>query len=106
MVALAAIVLAPFCAGLHQRAGAFDMYLLWNILSLAIAVAGLAYAVNAFKQTMAKDTGDELMQKIAKAVQDGAKAFLYAEYKWLAVFVVVAFVLLRPPFTQMLLPEN
>ena len=94
MVALAAIVLAPFCAGLHQRAGAFDMYLLWNILSLAIAVAGLAYAVNAFKQIMAKDTGDELMQKIAKAVQDGAKAFLYAEYKWLAVFVVVAFVLL------------
>lgn len=70
------------------------MYLVWNLLSLAIAAAGLAYAVNAFKQIMAKDAGDDLMQKIAKAVQDGAKAFLYAEYKWLAVFVAVAFVLL------------
>jgi len=70
------------------------MYLVWNILSLVIAAAGLAYAVNAFKQIMAKDAGDDLMQKIAKAVQDGAKAFLYAEYKWLAVFVAVVFVLL------------
>lgn len=70
------------------------MYLVWNILSLVIAAAGLAYAVNAFKQIMAKDAGDDLMQKIAKAVQDGAKAFLYAEYKWLAVFVAIVFVLL------------
>ncbi len=70
------------------------MYLVWNLLSLVIAAAGLAYAVNAYKQIMAKDPGDDLMQKIAKSVQDGAKAFLYAEYKWLAVFVVVVFVLL------------
>ena len=70
------------------------MYLVWNLISLAIAAAGLAYAVNSFKQIMAKDAGDDLMQKIAKSVQDGAKAFLYAEYKWLAVFVAVAFVLL------------
>ncbi|MFT4513603.1 MAG: K(+)-stimulated pyrophosphate-energized sodium pump [Planctomycetota bacterium] len=70
------------------------MYLVWNLISLAIAAAGLAYAINAFKQIMAKDPGDDLMQKIAKAVQDGAKAFLFAEYKWLAVFVAVAFVLL------------
>ncbi|MGK0157131.1 MAG: K(+)-stimulated pyrophosphate-energized sodium pump, partial [Neolewinella sp.] len=70
------------------------MYLVWNLISLAIAAAGLAYAINAFKQIMAKDAGDDLMQKIAKLVQDGAKAFLFAEYKWLAVFVAVAFVLL------------
>ena len=70
------------------------MYLVWNLLSLVIAAAGLAYAVNAYKQIMAKDPGDDLMQKISKAVQDGAKAFLFAEYKWLAVFVVVVFVLL------------
>jgi K(+)-stimulated pyrophosphate-energized sodium pump len=70
------------------------MYLVWNLISLAIAAAGLAYAIKSFKQIMAKDAGDDLMQKIAKSVQDGAKAFLYAEYKWLAVFVAVAFVLL------------
>ncbi|MEZ6037139.1 MAG: sodium-translocating pyrophosphatase [Planctomycetota bacterium] len=70
------------------------MYALWNIISLVIALGGLAYAVNAFKQIQAKDPGDEVMQKIAKAVQDGGKAFLHAEYKWLAVFVVIAFVLI------------
>jgi K(+)-stimulated pyrophosphate-energized sodium pump len=32
------------------------------------------------------------MQKIALAVQEGGRAFLHAEYKWLAVFVVVVFV--------------
>jgi len=68
------------------------MYYLWNILSLVIAIAGIAYAVSLFKQIMAKDAGDEKMQKIAAAVQQGGRAFLHAEYKWLAVFVGVVFV--------------
>jgi K(+)-stimulated pyrophosphate-energized sodium pump len=70
------------------------MYYLWNILSLAIAIASVAFAVNLFKQIMLKDAGDERMQKIAAAVQQGGRAFLHAEYKWLAVFVFVVFVAL------------
>ncbi|MBL8734666.1 MAG: sodium-translocating pyrophosphatase [Planctomycetes bacterium] len=69
-------------------------YYLWNVLSLVIAAGAIFYAFTLFKQIMLKDPGDELMQKIAKAVQDGGKAFLHAEYKWLAVFVVVVFVLI------------
>ncbi len=69
-------------------------YVLWNVLSLAIAVAGIAYAVSLFKQIMLKDAGDEKMQKIAAAVQQGGRAFLHAEYKWLAVFVGVVFLLI------------
>jgi K(+)-stimulated pyrophosphate-energized sodium pump len=67
-------------------------YYLWNILSLVIAVAGIAYAVSLFKQIMLKDPGDEKMQKIAAAVQQGGRAFLHAEYRWLAVFVAVVFI--------------
>jgi K(+)-stimulated pyrophosphate-energized sodium pump len=67
------------------------MYLFWNILSLVIAVASIAYAVNLFQQIMRKDPGDAKMQKIAEAVQEGGRAFLHAEYKWLAVFVTVVF---------------
>ncbi|MCU0865110.1 MAG: sodium-translocating pyrophosphatase [Planctomycetes bacterium] len=67
------------------------MYLFWNILSLAIAVASIVYAVNLFQQIMRKDPGDAKMQKIAEAVQQGGRAFLHAEYKWLAVFVTVVF---------------
>ncbi|MFO0312312.1 MAG: sodium-translocating pyrophosphatase [Planctomycetota bacterium] len=70
------------------------MYALWNILSLVIAAAGMLYAYSLFQQIMRKDAGDETMQKIARAVQEGGRAFLHAEYKWLAVFVVVVFVAL------------
>jgi K(+)-stimulated pyrophosphate-energized sodium pump len=67
------------------------MYLFWNVLSLVIAVASIGYAVNLFQQIMRKDPGDAKMQKIAEAVQQGGRAFLHAEYKWLAVFVAVVF---------------
>ena len=70
------------------------MFIIWNVLSIVIAAAGLAYAVNAFKQIQSKDPGDELMQKIAKAIQDGGKAFLHAEYKYLSLFVAAVFVAL------------
>ena len=70
------------------------MYVFWNVLSLAIGIASIFYAVNLFQQIMRKDPGDEVMQKIARAVQEGGRAFLHAEYKWLAVFVVAVFVLL------------
>ena len=70
------------------------MYLFWNFLSLAIAVASIFYAVSLFKQIMLKDQGDAVMQKIALAVQKGGRAFLHAEYRYIAVFVVVVFVLL------------
>ncbi|MBL8753267.1 MAG: sodium-translocating pyrophosphatase [Planctomycetes bacterium] len=70
------------------------MYYLWNILSLLVGAAAIWYAVQLFKQIMQKDAGDERMQKIARAVQEGGRAFLHAEYRWLAVFVGVVFVAL------------
>jgi K(+)-stimulated pyrophosphate-energized sodium pump len=53
------------------------------------AVLALIFAVLTFTKIMAKDPGDQKMQDISKLVQEGAAAFLRAEYKWLAVFVVV-----------------
>ncbi|MBX3462021.1 MAG: sodium-translocating pyrophosphatase [Planctomycetes bacterium] len=70
------------------------MYVFWNLLSLAIAGAGIAFAIHVFRQIMLRDQGDERMQKIALAVQQGGRAFLHAEYKVLAIFVAVVFVLL------------
>ena len=70
--------------------------MLWTftILALLIAIASVGYAVKLFQGIMEKDQGDEKMQKIAKAIQDGAKAFLHAEYKWLGIFVGVVFLLM------------
>ncbi len=53
------------------------------------AVVALIFAVLTFMKIMSKDAGDQKMQDISKLVQEGAAAFLRAEYKWLAIFVVV-----------------
>ncbi len=66
-------------------------YHFWLLLTVVVAALALFYAVTAFKQIMAKDAGDAKMQEIARAVQEGGRAFLHAEYKWLAIFVVVVF---------------
>ncbi|MBK8095666.1 MAG: sodium-translocating pyrophosphatase [Planctomycetes bacterium] len=71
-----------------------SLYETWNIISLLLAVGSIVFAVQLFKQIMLKDPGDEVMQKIARAIQEGGKAFLHAEYRWLMVFVGVAFVAL------------
>jgi K(+)-stimulated pyrophosphate-energized sodium pump len=58
-------------------------------LAAGASVLALVFAFVTFGRIMAANPGDEKMQKISKLVQEGAAAFLKAEYKWLAVFVVV-----------------
>jgi len=53
------------------------------------AIVALIFAVITFSKIMRKDAGDQKMQDISKLVQEGAAAFLRAEYKWLAIFVAV-----------------
>lgn len=62
-----------------------------NFLLIAIgtAAAALVFAIIKFGAIMKQDAGTQKMQDISKMVQDGAAAFLKAEYKWLALFVVV-----------------
>jgi len=62
-----------------------------NIVYIAAGTAllGLVFAVVKYFAIMRQDAGTEKMQAISKLVQDGAAAFLNAEYRWLLVFVVV-----------------
>ena len=64
------------------------------VISLVIGVGAVLYAYSLYRSIMQEDPGNEKMQKIAKAIQHGARAFLHAEYKWLAVFVGGVFVLM------------
>jgi K(+)-stimulated pyrophosphate-energized sodium pump len=59
------------------------------LISIVAAVLALVYAVVRYFAIMKRDDGNEVMQDIAKQIQDGAAAFLKAEYTWLAVFVAV-----------------
>ncbi|MFT6363302.1 MAG: K(+)-stimulated pyrophosphate-energized sodium pump, partial [Planctomycetota bacterium] len=58
-------------------------------ISIVAAIAALIFAVVRYFSIMKRDDGNEVMRDIAKQIQDGAAAFLKAEYTWLAVFVVI-----------------
>ncbi|MDX1907461.1 MAG: sodium-translocating pyrophosphatase [Bacteroidia bacterium] len=51
---------------------------------------GLAYMAVLFQWVRRQDAGESLMQQIANSIEVGAMAFLRAEYRVLAVFVVIA----------------
>ena len=58
-------------------------------LPLAGGIAALVMALVVFRNVMAAPAGNERMAELARAIQEGAKAFLVTEYKLLAIFVVV-----------------
>ena len=58
------------------------------------AILGLLYAIVASKQVFAAPTGNAEMQRIAAAIQEGAKAYLNRQYSTIAmVGVVIAAIL-------------
>jgi K(+)-stimulated pyrophosphate-energized sodium pump len=60
----------------------------------AMGIAGLLYTLIKFNWVSKQDAGNDRMKEIAQYIQEGAMAFLRAEYKILMYFVVVAGLLL------------
>ncbi len=63
-------------------------------LSIAAGVVGLLYTLWKSSWVSKQDPGTERMKRISVYIADGAMAFLKAEYRVLAVFVVVVAILL------------
>jgi K(+)-stimulated pyrophosphate-energized sodium pump len=63
-----------------------DSYLL---LSIAAGVAGILAAAYLSSGITKANAGNERMQEIAGYIEEGAMAFLFREYRYLAVFVVI-----------------
>ncbi len=63
----------------------------WTIIALAVAALAVVLAFLLYGYIMKQDAGTDRMQEIAKAIQQGGRAFLHAEYRWLALFVVIVF---------------
>ena len=57
-----------------------------------LSVAALAFALYKAMFVSKCDPGNERMQQIASAIAEGANAFLFSEYKILAIFIAVLFV--------------
>ena len=59
------------------------------VVALLAGIVGIVYIIWQFRNVLSKDPGNEKMQEIAAAIQEGAAAFLNREYMYLSVFVVV-----------------
>ena len=69
-----------------------DLTLVGVVLAISLAALGFAFYLS--RAVMAADQGTPKMQEIAKAIQEGAGAFLRRQFRTLAVFAVIVFVLL------------
>ncbi|MCG3203622.1 MAG: K(+)-insensitive pyrophosphate-energized proton pump [Elusimicrobia bacterium] len=58
------------------------------ISNVLIALAGLVYALLLMKQVKQADQGTPKMQQIAQAVREGANAYLYRQFRVVAVLIV------------------
>ncbi len=65
-----------------------EQYIIY--LPAALAVLGLLFMFVKSGWVGKQDAGDERMQTISKSIQEGAMAFLKAEYRILLIFVVIA----------------
>ena len=65
----------------------FDITSLWVIL--AVAVLAIGFAVYLVRSVLAQDEGTPAMRDIAKAIQEGAAAYLGRQFATLRLFVVL-----------------
>ncbi len=68
--------------------------LTYVVIAAVIALVALGFAGALVKAVLSTGTGTKNMQEIAAAVQEGASAYLIRQFKTLAIFVVIAVVLL------------
>jgi K(+)-stimulated pyrophosphate-energized sodium pump len=64
------------------------------VVAAAIALVALGFAAALVRAVLAAGKGTNKMQEIAGAVQEGASAYLFRQFKTLGVFVVLAVILL------------
>jgi len=65
----------------------FEQLMLWGILG--VAILGLLYAWYLWRFVASKDMGDEDMQRVWKAIRDGAEAYLRRQLKAILPFMAI-----------------
>ncbi len=68
--------------------------LVWVAVVAVIALLALAVAFGLVREVLAASQGSQKMQDIARAIQEGAAAYLKRQFRTLGVFVVVIFLVL------------
>jgi K(+)-stimulated pyrophosphate-energized sodium pump len=63
-------------------------------LAVVIALVGVAYGIGLTLYLLRKPAGDQKMQEIAGAIQEGARAYLIRQYTIIAAVAIVLFVII------------
>ncbi|MBW2977765.1 sodium-translocating pyrophosphatase [Candidatus Woesearchaeota archaeon] len=61
---------------------------------IAISIATLIFVASLISKILKKSPGTQKMQEIAKAIHEGAMAFLLREYRFLIIFIIIVAALL------------
>jgi len=64
------------------------------IFALVSSVIAILYGLFLIKSVMKENAGDEKMQNIALAIQQGAKAYLNRQYKTIAIIAIILFLII------------
>ena len=72
----------------------YGMLNMFVLIAAAVGLIGMLYAIYTAIRVLRKDPGSREMVAISDAVHEGAMAFLGREYRTIALFVVVVFILL------------
>jgi K(+)-stimulated pyrophosphate-energized sodium pump len=70
---------------------------MWNLISYLIlgsAVLAILYGIVLIRIILKMPAGNEKMQSIAKAIQDGAKAYLNRQYRTIGIVAVILFLII------------
>jgi K(+)-stimulated pyrophosphate-energized sodium pump len=97
---------------LHLAEGGYQNFALsstdktWLYLVLAAGVIGILVGLFLMKGVLAAEQGSEKMREIAKAIQEGAEAFLSRQFKTIAVIVVPLAALIYFTGTEVIGPDG
>ncbi|MCX6795578.1 MAG: sodium-translocating pyrophosphatase [Candidatus Falkowbacteria bacterium] len=67
-----------------------------TLLIFGSAILAIVYGLVTIRSIFKLPAGNEKMQEIARAIQDGAKAFLNRQYRTVAIVAVALFIILGP----------
>ena len=78
-------VLAQESGPIRAVFGSFESMFLW--VTMGVSLIALLFAYYLVREVLGAPEGTEKMKEIAKAIQEGAKAYLSRQFRTLAVFL-------------------